>query len=137
MVHLFDPLTVFLVGQLGMDDHNGTRVIEVVGRKSGVWRATPVRVLEMDRKLYIVAMYGETHWVKNLRHRGGGRLRFRGRVSEFRAAELGGEEKLTVLRAYLRRWWPLVSRITSIHSPDGSDQELLAAAAKHPAFRLE
>ena len=48
MRHLFDPLTLFLVGRLGMDDHNGTRVLEVKGRKSGLWRATPVRLLELD-----------------------------------------------------------------------------------------
>jgi hypothetical protein len=47
-------------------------------------------------------MYGETSWVKNLRTQGSGRLRMGSRVTEFRAMELAGEEKLTALRAYFK-----------------------------------
>lgn len=137
MVHVFDPLSVFLVGRLGVDDHNGMRVIEAMGRKSGTWRPTPVRMLEMDGKRYVVAMYGETNWVKNLRHRGGGRLRFGGQVTEFKAVELSGEEKLRVLRGYLKRWWPLVSQMTTISSPEAPDAELTSAASQHPVFMLQ
>jgi deazaflavin-dependent oxidoreductase (nitroreductase family) len=136
MRHVFDPLTLLLVGRLGMDDHNGTRVLEVQGRKSGKWRATPVRVLDLDGHQYLVAMYGESGWARNLRTRGSGRLRLGKQVLEFQADELTGETKLPVFRAYLRRWWSLVGRISGVPSPDVPDEELAVAAAKHPVFRL-
>lgn len=137
MRHIFDPLTLLLVGKLGMDDHNGTRMLEVRGRKSGLWRATPVRLLELDGQRYLVAMYGETSWVKNLRSLGGGRFRMGSHVEEFRAVELEEEEKLKVLRAYLKRYWSLVAQMTTIASPDASDEEFAKVAVRYPVFKLE
>jgi deazaflavin-dependent oxidoreductase (nitroreductase family) len=137
MRHLFDPLTLLAVGKLGLDDHNGTRVLEVKGRTSGAWRPTPVRLLELDGRRYLVAMYGETYWVRNLRAQGGGRLRLGGQVTDFRAVELADEEKLPVLRAYFRRWWSLVAQMTTVTSPNAPDEEITRAASLHPVFRLE
>ena len=137
MQHLFDPLTRLVVGRLGVDDHNGTRVIEVKGRTSGVWRATPVKLLELDGRQYLVAMYGETNWVRNLRVQSGGRLRLGSHVTDFRAVELASQEKLPVLRAYFRRWWSLVARMTTVTSPDAPDEEIARAAPMHPVFMLE
>ncbi len=137
MAHLFDPLTVFMVGRLGLDDRNGTCVVEVKGRVSGAWRATPVKLLELDGQRYLVALYGQTGWVKNLRAQGGGRLRLRGQLNDFRAVEVGDAEKLPVLRAYFKRWWSLVSRMTPVTSPDAPDGEIARAASLYPVFRLE
>ena len=137
MAHLVDPLTIFLVGKLGMDDHNGTRILEVKGRVSGKWRSTPVRLLELNGKRYVVAMYGETGWVKNLRSRGSGRLRLGRQVTEFRAVELANTEKLEAFRAYLKRWWALVNQITTVTSPDVPDEALKKDALMHPVFRLD
>jgi hypothetical protein len=53
MQHVFDPLTLFAVGRLGLDDHNGTRVLEVKGRTSGQWRANPVKLIEVDGRLSV------------------------------------------------------------------------------------
>jgi hypothetical protein len=38
MRHVFDPLTCVALGRLGLDDHNGTRALEVKGHISGIWR---------------------------------------------------------------------------------------------------
>ncbi|HUI87359.1 MAG TPA: nitroreductase family deazaflavin-dependent oxidoreductase [Anaerolineales bacterium] len=137
MRHLFDPLTLLLVGKLGMDDRNGTRVLEVKGRKSGIWRATPVRLLELNGHRYLVAMYGETNWVKNLRSQGEGRLRIGSHMDAFRAVELDGNEKLNALRAYLKLHWNLVAQMTTVKSPDAPEEELMKAGRYHPVFRLE
>jgi deazaflavin-dependent oxidoreductase (nitroreductase family) len=136
MRHLVDPLTIFAVGKLGLDDHNGTRVLEVQGRRSGLWRATPVRLLELEGHNYLVAMYGETGWAKNLRAQGRGRIRLGSHVTEFRAVEISGAEKLPVLRVYMKRYWSLVAGMTSVTSPDAPDGELSRAAPLHPTFRL-
>jgi deazaflavin-dependent oxidoreductase (nitroreductase family) len=137
MLHLVDPLTVFLVGKLGLDDHNGTRVLEVKGRSSGLWRATPVRLLELEGGKYLVAMYGETNWVKNLRAQAGGRIRMGGQIMDFRSVELAGAYKLPVLRAYMKRYWSLVAGMTVVTSPDAPDEQLASAASMHPVFRVE
>ena len=114
MRHIFDPLTVWLVGRLGMNDHHGTRVLEVKGRKSGRWHAKAIRLLELNGQRYLVAMYGETNWVKNLRSQTNGRLRMGNQVTEFRSVELTNEEKLPVLQAYLRLYWSLVAQMTEL-----------------------
>jgi deazaflavin-dependent oxidoreductase (nitroreductase family) len=137
MRHVIDPLALFAVGWLGLDDHAGTRVLEVKGRASGVWRATPVRLLEMDGRRYLVAMYGETQWVKNLRAQGGGRFRMGGKITDFQALELSDKDKHPALRAYMKRYWSLVSGMTSVTSPDAPDEEIARAAPMHPVFRLE
>ena len=136
MRRLVDPLTVLLVGELGLDDHNSTLVIEVRGRATGAWRATPVKLLELDGRHYLVAMYGETGWVRNLRASGAGRIRLGRAVTPFEAIELPEAAKTPVLRAYFQRWWALVARMTTIGSPDAPDEAIAAAAHLHPVFQL-
>jgi deazaflavin-dependent oxidoreductase (nitroreductase family) len=135
MPHLIDPLTRFAVGRLGLD-HDGVRVLEIKGRTSGVWRATPVRVLDLDGQQYLVAPQGETQWVRNLRVQRGGRLRLGGRVTEFQAEELADQDKVRVLRGYFRRWWSQTTRLTTLTAPDAPDAEVMRAAPLHPVFRL-
>ena len=137
MRHLVDPLTRVLVGKLGLDDHTGTRVLEVQGRTSGHWHTTPVKLLEWEGHNYLVAMYGETNWVKNLRAQRHGRIRLGGHVTEFRVVELSDADKLSILRTYLKRYWSLVARMTTLTSADAPTEELARVAPLHPVFRLE
>ena len=113
------------------------RILEVKGRKSGVWHATPIRLLELDSKRYLVALQGETYWVRNLRVQGSGQLKIGGKVTDFRAIELPNEEKSPILRAYLKRWWPVCKGLTTIKSPDAPDEEFASAAPLHPVFELK
>jgi deazaflavin-dependent oxidoreductase (nitroreductase family) len=135
MPHVIDPLTRFAVGRLGLD-HDGVRVLEIKGRTSDLWRATPVRVLDVDGQQYLVAPQGETQWVRNLRVQRRGRLRLGGAVTDFQAEELSDQDKVPVLRAYFRRWWSQTARLTTLPAPDATDAEVLRAAPRHPAFRL-
>ena len=138
MRRVVDPLTIWAVGGLGLDDHNGTRVIEVRGRTSGAWRATPVKMLALDGQRYLAAMYGETGWVKNLRAAHGlGRIRMGKTITHFTAVELPDAASTPVLRAYFRRWWSLVARMTPVPSPEAPDAQIAAAAHLHPVFRLD
>jgi deazaflavin-dependent oxidoreductase (nitroreductase family) len=117
-------------------DHDGVRVLEIKGRISGIWRATPVRVLEFDGHQYLVAPQGQTQWVRNLRVQRRGRLRLGGRVTEFEAEELADEAKAPVLRAYFRRWWSQTASLTSLTAPDAPEAEVTRAAPLHPTFRV-
>jgi len=114
----------------------GSRVLEVKGRKSGEWRQTPVNLLRYEGAEYLVAPRGQTQWVKNLRASGDGRLRVGRRAQPFRAVELSDDEKVPLLRAYLKRWKFEVGVFFAGVGPDSSDEELRGIAPDHPVFRL-
>jgi deazaflavin-dependent oxidoreductase (nitroreductase family) len=114
----------------------GSRVLRVRGRKSGVWRSNPVNVLTLDGRRYLVAPRGETEWVRNFRVAQEGELVVGRRVEQFTAEELGDDDKVQVLRAYLRRWKFEVGRFFSGVSADSSDDDLRRIAPEHPVFRI-
>lgn len=114
----------------------GSRVLEVRGRKSGEPRRTPVNVLELDGERYLVAPRGDTQWARNLRAAGEGKLLIGMRSEPFSAVELPEEERPPLLRAYLERWaWEVGAFFDGVGA-DSSEEELRAAASKHPVFRL-
>ena len=114
----------------------GSRVLAVKGRTSGQWRTTPVNLLTHDGRRYLVAPRGEAQWVRNLRAAGTGELRVGRRVESFRGRELADDEKVPVLRAYLRRWKAEVGIFFEGTGPDSSDDQIRAIAPKHPAFEV-
>jgi deazaflavin-dependent oxidoreductase (nitroreductase family) len=114
----------------------GSRVLAVKGRTSGQWRTTPVNLLSHDGRRYLVAPRGETQWVRNLRAVGTGELRVGRRAESFRGQELTDDEKVPVLRAYLKRWKAEVGIFFEGTGPDSSDDQLRAIAPKHPAFEV-
>jgi deazaflavin-dependent oxidoreductase (nitroreductase family) len=114
----------------------GSRVLAVRGRTSGRWRTPPVNLLEHDGRRYLVSPRGEGQWVRNLRAAGTGELRVGRRTEAFRGRELADEEKVPVLRAYLRRWKLEIGVFFDGTGPDSSDAELLAIAGEHPAFEV-
>jgi deazaflavin-dependent oxidoreductase (nitroreductase family) len=115
----------------------GSRVLAVKGRTSGVWRTTPVNLLELDGRRYLVSARGEGQWVRNLRVAGTGELRVGKRVEAFRGRELTEDEKVPVLRAYLKRWKAEVAVFFEGVGPDSTDDQIRAIAAKHPAFEVQ
>jgi deazaflavin-dependent oxidoreductase (nitroreductase family) len=115
----------------------GSRVLEVKGRKSGEWRTTPVNLLEVDGRQYLVAPRGNTQWVRNVRAAGGGRLRLGRKQEDFKATEVLDDSRATLLRAYLKKWkWEVGAFFDGV-GPDSSDAELLAIAPKHPVFKID
>lgn len=131
---MFNPLVAFLTRR-GISVL-GSRVLAVKGRTSGQWRTTPVNLLSCDGRRYLVAPRGETQWVRNLRAAGTGELRVGKRAESFRSAELTDEEKVPVLRAYLKRWKAEVGIFFEGTGPDSSDDQLRAIAPRHPAFEV-
>ena len=114
----------------------GSRVLAVRGRTSGEWRTTPVNLLTHDGRRFLVSPRGVTQWVRNLRAAGTGELRLGGRAESFRGRELTEEEKVPVLRAYLKRWKAEVGIFFEATGADSDDDQLLAIAPKHPAFEV-
>ena len=114
----------------------GSRVLAVKGRTSGQWRTTPVNLLTHDGHRYLVAPRGETQWVRNLRAVGTGELRVGRRAESFRGRELSDDEKVPVLRAYLKRWKAEVGIFFEGIGPGSGDEQIRAIAPRHPAFEV-
>jgi deazaflavin-dependent oxidoreductase (nitroreductase family) len=114
----------------------GSRVLAVRGRKSGEWRTTPVNLLELDGRRYLVSPRGVTDWVRNMRAAGEGELRVGNKAEAIRAEELADDAKIAVLRAYLRRWKLEVGVFFDGGSADSTDDELRAIGPRHPAFEV-
>jgi deazaflavin-dependent oxidoreductase (nitroreductase family) len=114
----------------------GSRVLAVRGRTSGVWRTTPVNLLDHGGHRYLVSARGEGQWVRNLRAAGTGELWVGRRTEAFRGRELSDEDKVPVLRAYLTRWKVEVGTFFDGVGPGSSDAEIQAIAGKHPVFEV-
>jgi deazaflavin-dependent oxidoreductase (nitroreductase family) len=133
--NVFNQLVAFLTRQ-GISVL-GSRVLAVKGRTSGEWRTTPVNLLSHDGRRYLIAPRGETQWVRNLRAAGTGELRLGKHAETFRGRELTDDEKVPVLRAYLKRWKAEVGIFFEGTGPDSSDDQIRAIAPKHPAFEVD
>ena len=133
---VFNPAVAFLTRR-GISVW-GSRVLEVRGRTSGEPRRTPVNLLTLDDRHYLVAARGHTQWVRNVRAGDGRVATIVGRTrEEWTARELDDADKVPVLRAYLRRWKAEVGVFFEGVSADSSDDELAAVAPRHPVFALE
>lgn len=132
---VFNPSVAFLT-RIGISVW-GSRVLRVRGRQSGVWRSHPVNLLTYGGQRYLVAPRGLTQWVRNIRVAGGGELRVGSRSEPFTAVEVSDEEKIPILREYLRRWKFEVGMFFGGVSAESSDAELRRIAPDHPVFRVE
>ncbi len=117
----------------------GSRVLETRGRKSGQPRRTPVNLLSVDGREYLVSPRGHGQWVRNVRADDGRLTLILGRRRQaYMARELSTDDARTaqILRAYLKRWKAEVGVFFDGTGPDSSDAELAGIAPKHPIFEL-
>lgn len=116
----------------------GSRVLEVRGRTSGLPRRTPVNMLTLAGRQYLVAPRGETEWVRNVRADDGRLDLLLGRRRQhYRGYEVPDADKVAVLRGYLRRWKAEVGVFFDGTGPDSTDDQIQAIAPRHPVFRIE
>ncbi len=130
---LFNRTFGFLVG-LGLGPSH-IFLLQVRGRKSGKLFSTPVDLLELEGKRYLVAPRGRTQWVRNAEAAGEVTLKKGGTRQKYRLRPISGAEKLTILKAYLDEFKREVQRYFPI--PAGSPAEAYNAIAEsYPAFEL-
>lgn len=130
---VFNRLFGFLVG-LGLG-FSYNYLLQVRGRKSGKLYSTPVNLLEMGGKRYLVAPRGRTQWVRNAEASGQVTLKRGRRTSSYRLRPLEGAEKLSVLKAYLDRFRREVQRYFPVAAGSPPDA-FTSVADKYPAFEL-
>jgi len=127
---------VLLMTRMGLSVW-GSRILEVRGRRSGTPRRTPVNLLDLDGRQYLVSPRGDTQWVRNVRSDGGRLALILGRHRDERIArELSDDEKLPVLRGYLRKWKMEVGVFFDGVTADSDDEDVVRIAPDHPVFVL-
>jgi deazaflavin-dependent oxidoreductase (nitroreductase family) len=110
-------------------------LLQVRGRKSGNLYSTPVNLLEIGGKKFLVAPRGRTQWVRNAEAAGEIGLKKGSARQQFRLRPLAGEEKWQILKAYLDTFQREVQRYFPV--PAGSPVEAFAPLAEaYPAFEL-
>lgn len=114
----------------------GAALLEVVGRRSGEPRRTPVNPLPLDGERYLLAPRGETEWVRNIRIAGRARLVTGDRSEEFAVIEVADADKLPVIRAYLKKWAWEVGAFFEGLSWRSPDDDVRAVASGFPVFRI-
>jgi len=130
---VFNPM-VAAATRLGLS-MRGSRVLAVRGRKTGEWRTTPVNPLTFEGERYLVAPRGDTHWARNIRVSGEGKLRLGRKEETIRVEEVPDEAKPPLLRAYLKNWRSEAGKFFGV-SENPSDDELRGIASEHPVFRI-
>src|SRR4029077_19302165 len=108
----FNRLFGFLVG-LGLGfSHN--YLLQVRGRKSGRLYSTPIDLLELGGKRFLVAPRGRTQWVRNAEAAGEVTLKKGRSQQRFQLRPIADADKPEILKAYLdnfkrevQRYFPL------------------------------
>ena len=109
-------------------------LLTVRGRKSGQPHTVPVRLVEQDGQLWLVAPYGPVQWVRNLRVVGQAMLT-RGRRSEaISVTELPAGEAAPILKQYLLH----VADVRPYFdvTRDSSLEAFELEAPRHPVFSI-
>lgn len=138
LVPLLNPIALRLL-RLGVP-MGPNALLAVRGRKSGLMRTTPVALVEVRGRRWVIAPFGEVNWVRNLRAAGEGVLTVGRRQEPVRAVELTRSEAAAffteILGPYVRRLplgrWLLGSVLHARDIMDDPDR----AAGRHPAFEL-
>ncbi|WP_433462566.1 nitroreductase family deazaflavin-dependent oxidoreductase [Spirillospora sp. CA-128828] len=74
------------------------------GRRSGLPRTTPVALLKLDGRQWLVSPFGETHWVHNARADGRAEVGRGRRFRRVRLTEIDDERVEPILAAYRRKF---------------------------------
>ncbi len=110
-------------------------LLETRGRKTGRIFATPVNLLEMNGHRYLVAVRGETGWVRNARAAGSITLKKGGTRMQLSVREIAVGQRPPMLKEFLDRYAGQVQRFYPV--PKGSPVEAFGEMAlRAPVFEL-
>jgi F420H(2)-dependent quinone reductase len=129
----FNRLFGFLVGLgLGMK-HN--YLLQVRGRKSGKLYSSPIYLLEISGKRFLIAPRGRTQWVRNAEVAGEVTLKKGTFRQNYRLRPVADGEKPVLLKAYLDSFKTTVQRYFPVRA--GSAPEMFVSIAEnYPVFEM-
>ncbi len=105
----------------------GVEQLTVIGRRSGLPRHVPVIPVQVGSRRYLVAPYGVSDWVQNLRAAGEGELLGHQSPTRFRAREVPVDQRAEIIDAYRKVAGRSVERCFR-SLPDPGD---------HPVFEIQ
>jgi deazaflavin-dependent oxidoreductase (nitroreductase family) len=110
-------------------------LLEVRGRKSGRIYSTPVSLLELGGKKFLVAPRGQTQWARNAEAAGEITLKRGSKRRKYRVRPLADGEKPEVLKTYLDSYKSAVQKFFPVKAgaPVSAFVEL---AGKYPMFEI-
>jgi deazaflavin-dependent oxidoreductase (nitroreductase family) len=110
-------------------------LLQVRGRKTGRIYSTPVNVLELNGRHYLVGGRGHTGWSKNAAA-AGEVMMVRGKNAQrYRIVELPDDQKPEILRAYLIQYRRTVQRFFSV-TASSPLEAFRTIVNQHPVFEL-
>ena len=129
----FNRVFGFLVG-LGLG-FSYNYLLEVRGRKSGKIYSTPINLLELGGKRFLVAPRGQTQWVRNAEAAGEVTLKKGSTRKKFRLRPIPDADKPEILKAYLDAFKREVQQYFPVAA--GSPASAFASIAQnYPVFEL-
>ncbi len=130
---VFNRIFGFVVGLGWGFSYN--HLLQVRGRKSGKIYSTPIDLLEIGGKRFLVAPRGRTQWVRNAEAAGEIALKRGSQRQKFKLRSLSDQEKPEILKAYLDRFKREVQVYFPV--PAGSPVEVFQKLVQsYPAFEL-
>ena len=115
-------------------------LLTVRGRRSGEPRTTPVAVVEIKGRRWIVGTFGEVNWVRNLRTAGEGVITVGSRHEAVRATELTPDESERFFAGVLAPYasdGALKRLVLRMLGAGDIITDPVGAAARRPVFELE
>jgi len=111
------------------------QLLLVRGRKTGRLYSTPVNLLQVGGKSYLVAPRGSTQWVRNAEATGEILLKRGRQERKYRLRPVPDPEKPTLLKLYLESYKSQVQQYFSVPagSPEAAFREI---AVDYPVFEL-
>lgn len=110
-------------------------LLQVRGRKSGRLFETPVNLLDLEGKRYLVAPRGRTQWVRNAEAAGEITLKKGRSRQSFRLRPIPDADKPELLKLYLDRYATAVQRYFSVKA-GAAPEAFREIAANYPVFEL-
>lgn len=137
-IRLGAPLMKRLM-RLGVPMGPSMAILTVRGRRSGLPRTTPVTLVAVDERRWVIGTFGDSNWVRNLRAASEATLKAGRRSEPVRAAELSQDEKATFFREVMKpfvRGVPMGSLMLGMLSAGDILEDPDGAAVRHPVFEL-
>lgn len=115
-------------------------VLEVRGRHSGKLRRNVVVRTPFESQQYLVALAGESEWVRNVRAAAGQAVIRHGGVQRVTLVEVPADQRAPIIWAYLHRpGWSSPSNEARHYfgvRPDASCEEIEPIVERYPIFRI-
>lgn len=129
----FNKVMGFFVS-IGMGP-KGMYLLQVRGRKSGKIYETPVSLVEVNGKRYLVAPRGRTQWVRNAEASGEVSLKRGSKVEKLKLRAIPEPERPEMLKAYLDKYASVVQRYFTVKAGSASSA-FVPVAGRYPVFEL-